>query len=811
MRPPGFAAVIILTLALGIGANTAIFSVVHAILIRPMDYPDSEDLAFVSSVLRRDPKATFPVSYPDLMSFREDTRVFGRFGGAMDAQFVVTGVSEPARVKGAYVTAEMLDLLRVAPLRGRLLGTADDVPGAARVCVLAHRAWQRFFQGADDVVGRSLMLDGHPHVVVGVMPPSFKFWDAWAYVPLVHGVPAELRQVRDIRMGLWGVGRLAPGRTFAEAQEEFDVLARRLDERTPSEGRGVTARVQPLAATVGAQLRTTLLLLLGAVTCVLLIACVNVTNLLLARGAARQREYAVRATLGASRGRLIAQMLGEALPLGLAAAVCGALLAAGGLRLLMSFIPADLVPAEARVRLSLPVLAYTAVLSLASATLAAVLPALQGSRQAVAGFLKEGSRGTWGVHGTRVRGVLIVSEVALALILLTGAGIVLRNLASAARMDLGFARENLLLAQIDLPETRYPEPERGLAFSRELEERMARFPDVLSVGAVTTVPLFGGTFSLPLLLEGQAYPTMKDLKSSLYNSTSPSGMQALGLRLVRGRLFQAEDRAGGERVAILNEAAVRQFFPHEDPLGRFVASGIPRALAGENPAGLMAAFSNPQWARVVGVVEDTRQYAVSGDPQPEVYYPRDQSLPVPPVRNSFTLAIRTASDPVQVAGVLRGELRSMDPDVPLDRIRTMEAVVDESLKGRRFLVVLLGLFAGVALVLATVGIYSVLAWLVGQRTREMGIRLALGAPPRGVVGLVIRQGAAPVVAGLALGVVLVVALGRILDARGIGDFRTDGLTPLLVVLLLAGAALAACWLPARRAARVDPMLALRTE
>ncbi|MFN0069774.1 MAG: ABC transporter permease [Limisphaerales bacterium] len=811
-RQPGFTALAVLTLALGIGANTAIFSVVHAVLLRPFPYPDSGQIVFLSGTLRTNDSFSFPLNFADLEDFRAQAAAFEGLGGTQDEQFTVTGVTEPSRVKGAYLMPAVLELLRVPPVVGRPLLPADDQPGAPRVCVLADRAWERFFQRRPDVVGQTLLLNGNPHEVVGVMPPAFKFWDAWVYVPLVHGIPPELRTMRGVRTGMWGIGRLRPGVTPEQAAQQLDVVAGRIAAEHPAENGDATVRARPLAETVGSRIRPTLLLLFGAVGCVLLIACVNVANLLLARGAARGRELAVRAALGASRGRLAGQLLLETLPLGLLAAVVGVLFAVAGLRFLLSQIPPELVPAEADIRLSLPVLAFTAGVGVVAALLAGVLPAVQASRRAVHDALKEGARSAGGLRGAWVRGALVTAEVALALALLVTAGLLVRNLVQVARTDPGFLTEHLLVSSVQLPEARYPDPDRAEAFVRELLERTARYPGVRHAGVLTVVPMGGGSMNLPLLLDGRAYTRQDDLRSVIYNAVTPGAIEALGLRLGSGRLPDANDHAGAERVVVLNAAAARQFFGHEDPVGRRVAAGIPRALLGDRPAeGVLAAIVDPPFARVIGVVSDSRQYGLMNDPQPEIFVPFGQSFRVPPVRNGFALLLRTADDPGALAGTLRQDLRGLDPDLPLDAVRTMEAMVAETLRSTRFLVVLLGLFAAVALVLAALGIYGVVGWLVNQRTREMGIRLALGAPPAGVIGLVVRQGLRPVLLGLLLGGGLAFALTRAFASLLPDAVTADAATYLAVAVLLAAVAALACWLPARRASRVDPMIALRAE
>lgn len=810
LKRPGFTAAAILTLALGIGANTAIFSVVHAILLRPFPYPDSDRIMFVSATQRDQPESSFPLSFADLEDFQTQTNAFDGLGGAMDAQFIVTGNFETTRLKGAFVSPVTLDLLRVPPLTGRLFQPENDQPGTERVCLLAHRAWERFFALRPDVVGQSVTLDGKLHQIVGVMPPTFKFWDAWFYVPLAHGIPPELRPLRGVRMGMWGIGRVQPGISPEQAEHALDIVARRIETAFPGENKNITARVRALSETVGGRIRPTLMLLFGAVACVLLIACVNVTNLLLARGASRTRELAVRSALGATRLQLARHLLLETLPLGLLAAFAGVLLATLGLRALLSIIPPELIPAEANIGLSGPVLAFTIAIGLTTALLAGILPAWQGAHGAVAEALKDGGRGGTTFSGSRIRGGLVVAEVALAATLLVGAGLLLRNLAQIARTDPGFPTDHLLVASVQLPETQYADPERPLLFARQLIERASRFPGARRVGIASSVPMSDDNFNLPLLVEGRPF-NREQFRSINYNAVVPGTLETLGIRLQQGRLFQPTDRAGGERVVLLNATAAKLFFPDENPLGRLVAAGIPPEMAGDNPSGIVKAIINPPWARVIGIVNDTRQFGLTSDPQPEAYFPLEQSLQVPPARNNLSLVIRTAGDPRTLAGSVRQELQELDPNLPLDRIQTMDAIVADSLRSQRFIVVLLGVFAGVALALAAVGIYSVVAWLVSQRTREMGIRIALGAQPTTIVRLVIAQGLRPVLLGLAIGAALALALSRMLAHQLVNLTHTDPLTYATTGLTLVAIATLACWIPARRAARIDPLNALRAE
>ncbi len=809
---PGFTWVAVLTLALGIGANTAIFSVIHAVLIRPFSYPEQERIMFISGTLRREANSTQAVNHLDLRDWQKEATSFDGLGGAQDAQLVVTGKDDATRLKGANVSAGVLELLGVRPVLGRSLLPSDDVPGAPRVCVLSDRAWERFFGRGPDVLGKSVTLNGISHEVVGVMPSQFKFWNAWFYLPLWPSIPEDIRNLRGVQMDIWGVGRLKPGVTVERATEDLDRIARRIETEFPVENRDVSVRVQPLAETVGANLRPTLRLLFGAVGCVLLIACVNVTNLLLARGASRGREIAVRAALGATRGAIVRQLIMESLPLGALAAVSGTALAWGGLKMILALMPVDSLPAESQVRLSLPVLGFTVAVSLGTALMAALVPAWHASRADSTESLKSGGRSITGDGGGWIRRGLVVAEVALAFVLLIAAGLLLRSLVQLSHVDPGFRVDNLVVAGVNLPVTRYPDTARSLTVVQNLRERLNHLPGVVQAGVMGMIPLNGDNFSIPLLVEGKSYTRQDELRGITYTTATPGGLEALGVQVLRGRLFTEQDRAGSEPVVILNQRAAKQFFGDEDPIGKRVASGLPRSLYGNQEVqGLLALILDPPFARVVGVVSDTRRFSLAGEPQPEAFYPFEQSFNIPMVRNNVGIVVQTRDTPANLVSALRHELRAIDADLPLDSVKTMASLVQESLQGQRFVVILLGTFAALALLLSAIGIYSVMAWMVSQRTRELGIRLALGASPRGMIRMVVTQGSRPVLTGLVAGVGLAMASSRLLASQLVEVKPTDVVTYVLVGLGLLAVALLACWIPARRAARVDAMEALRSE
>ncbi len=808
-KAPGFTLVAVLTLALGVGANTAIFSVINAVLLHPFPYVDGDRLLFIGSTREGQGPGNFmPDTYPDYLEWKRASRSFDELAYATGRSYTLTQVAEPAIVRGAAITANAWPMLGIRPALGRVFTAAEDRPGADPVCVLSYATWQSRFGADAQILGRTLTLDSKAYTIVGVMPPAFKFWAGDVWLPVGLEADSEIMRSRVLRFDAWAVGKPKRDISMKEAEAELNVIARGIALQHPDTNKGVGVMAQLLSDSVTGSFRQPLLVLLGAVAFVLLIACANVANLLLARAATRQREFAVRIALGATRGRLIRQALLESVPLALLGGLAGVLLGAWGLQALLVILPPDAVPAEAQITVNGPVMAFSLAAVLVTLLAFSLFPAFEGSRPAVHEALQEGGRGTSGTRTGRIRAALIIAEVSLSVTLLVGAGLLIRSLARLHFIDPGFNVRNLLVAPIQLPQAKYSTGQKATAFFERLLDDVRRLPGVKTAALSTTVP-FAGSMGMPLLTEGRTYSDLNQLDGVLFGMVMGDYFPALGLRLEKGRTFTEADREGSEPVVILNEAAVKKFLPGGDPLGKRVMLGVPSNLM--KPGLLPPGFDNFHWSTVVGVVSNARQFALQIDPPPAAYIPVSQSWPVAQLRGSMTVLLRTESDPSRAAQGLRQMVSAIDRDQPIGRITPMTGLVAESLQGPRFNTILLGLFAGLAFALAIVGIYGVVAWNVTQRTREFGIRQALGARSEDVLRLVIVQGMRVVLLGLLVGLAGSLAVARTLQSMLFDVSTFDPLTFGAVALGLAAVALVACLVPARRATRVDPSTALRAE
>ncbi len=804
---PGFTAVVVTVLALGVGANTAIFSVVNAVLLNPFPYPKSEQLLFVGSTFEGQ-DGTAPVTYPDFLDFRDAVRSFDGVTFASNQSFTLTGSDAPSVLEGAAVSADAWAMLGVDPIMGRVFTAEEDRPAADPVAVLSYDAWQSRFGGDDKVLNQTAVLDGRAHTIIGVMPPAFKFWGADVWVPVGLDAGSEMMNSRIFRINSWMVARMKDGVSLEAANAELGVIADQIGQAYPETNDRIGARASRLSDAVTGRFQRPLVVLLVAVACVLLIACANVANLLLARTAARQREFAIRVALGATRGQLIRATLLESLPLSILGGLAGLLVGAWGLQALLAVLPSEAVPAEAQIEVNIPVILVSLGMTIGTMMIFSLMPAFSGSRPDLTENLQEGARGTTNQKTARLRSVLIVAEVSLSLTLLVGAGLLIRSLGKLSSVDPGFEARNLLIAGINLPESRYPNPTQATELFSQLVEEMDRLPSVDAVAATTNPPFMGGA-GMPLLQEGATYQSMDDLRSVQFAGVLGDYFRAQGLSLVQGRPFAATDRQGSPPVAIINEATARQFFPGQDPLGQRVMLGLPENLF--SPDLLPSGFSNLPWAEVVGVVRDVRHFGLQADPQPLVYLPIEQTWVVPLMRNGMVLLTRTHGEPAALTGTVRKALQRIDPEQPVGSISTMEAIINNTLRQSRFNSLLLGCFAGVALVLALVGIYGLVAWNVTQRTREIGIRQALGAQRRDVLRLVVGQGMGMVLVGVVIGLATSLAVARGLQGMLFEVSAFDPGTFVAVGLVLGGVALIACVLPALRASRISPLEALRAE
>jgi putative ABC transport system permease protein len=794
-RNRGFTFVVVLTLALGVGANAAIFSVVDGVLLRPLPFREPERIVGVRETLPEEP--SIPVAYRTFAEWRAQLgSVFESIAGASTWDFTVAGAGEPERVAGARVTASYFDVMGARPLAGRAFLPGDDRPGAARVAVIDEGMWRRRFGGAANAVGQTLRVNEDDYEIVGVMP-SFaeRGPTGWASVWVPFVVRNDERQRSNPFRYLTVNARLRPGVTIDQARAELSRVMSSLRQTYPdTHGKpyGVDARrLQDFV--VPRRTRTALLVLLGVVSFVLLIACANVANLTLARAVSREREIALRAALGASRARIVRHLLTESLLLALAGAGLGLALAHLGIKLLTAFAPAS-VPRLDTVRLDPAVFGFALGVAALACLLSGLAPALAASKVDLNTAMKDGGRGARsGARHGRLRDALVVAEVALALTLLVAAGLLLRSYRRLLDAPAGFDPEHVLTLEMSLPSRAYDTRDERVNFFREAVGRARNLPGVEVAAAAQSLPLRGPGLTDPVVVEGLPEPPRGAVPFVRQNIVTPDYFRAMGMRLVRGRAFNEREtwEAGG--AIMINESFARRFFAGDDPLGKRIKLGA------EKP-----------WMTVVGVVGDTLEDGFDGEPIEQMFYPYTNPSDELPL-SFLTLVLRTSTDPASLAAAAREEVRRIDPGVPVSRVQTMRAVAERSNAGARFNLLLTTLFASLALALAAVGIYGVMAYTVVERTHEIGVRMALGARAGDVVVMVVGRGMRLVLFGVAAGVACALALTRVASSLLFGVSATDPLTFACVALLLFVVALAACLVPARRATRVDPLSALRQE
>ena len=800
----------VLTLALGIGANSAIFTVVHGVLLRPLPYPSPDRLMMLWA---HNPRQGFDKdvsSYPNFDDWRRESTSFESMSAYTGADFTLTQAGDPVQIPGAIVTPGFFETLGVAPALGRTFGARDGTKGSDRVAILSHGLWQTRFGGNPAAVGRSIVLNGVAHEIVGVMPASFAHPDtAHVWTPLA---PSErFAEVMRSRGSYWlqVIGRLKPGIERSGAQAEMNAIASALERRYPNVNAGIGVRLVPMHEEIVGNVRQPLLIVFATVAFVLLIACGNVANLLLARAASRQKELAIRAALGAGRRRLVRQMLTESLLLAMMGGAAGLLLAAWGIEALQWLAPSN-VPRLTGVQIDIPVVLYTSLASLVTGLIFGAAPALQSATASAGEFLQErGHAESHGSRGRRLRSAVAIAEVAVALVLVIGAGLLVRSFIAMNKVDLGFDPRGVLALRLDLPGARYPEGTQVTAFYDDLASRLKRLPGVESVGLGSSVLLPALPQSAALSVQGRP-PLSPNVRNPPvpYDSVTPEFFKTLRIPLRRGRLFTEADGPTAQRVVVVNESLVRRFFPDGDALGKNVTFGDPTS-------------SGAQWLTIVGIVGDTRRGGLDRAPWAELYYPLPQA-PDPrmyvlirisgaPTGSGASRAASTGGDPLSLVRPAQAEVWAIDPNQPIHSTRTVEGILAESEANRRFTTLLLGIFSIVALALAAIGIYGVVAYSTAQRIQEIGIRIALGARRADVLTMVLKEGLMIGALGLTLGVAAALVLTRFLSGLLFGVGARDPITFVALPLALLLVAIVATLIPAARAVRVNPVVALRGE
>jgi putative ABC transport system permease protein len=783
-RNPAFAAIAVFTLGLGIGGNTAIFSVVNSVLLRPLPYPSADKLVVINET-RLPQFPQFSVSPGNFLDWRKQASEFENLAVVGSGPSILTGAGDPEKVQGERATANLFETLGVKPALGRDFRPEEDQDGHDNVVVLSFGLWQRYFGGRPEALGQSITLDNRPYTIIGVMPAGFNFGrDTDLWKPM--GFTAEEMTIHGGHY-LFSIGRVKDGESIDKARAELSTIAKRLEQQYPDSDAGWGVKVTPyLDYTVGS-VRPVLLVLLGAVGFVLLIACANVANLLLARASSREREFGVRAALGAGRMRLVRQMLTESAVLAVVGGALGLILAYVGVRLLPSFAPTDL-PRMKDISVDIRALGFTLLVTFLTGTIFALAPALQFSKPNLNESLKEGSRGsTSGGRRQLIRSALVVLEVAMALVLLVGAGLLIKSFDRLVAVNPGFQIDHALAVEVNIPRTKYPKDQQRSDFFSSLLEKARALPGVQSVGATNVMPLGGNDYILGFQIAGRPPAASDQRVSTNYYAVSPDYFKTMGIALVKGRFFTEHDNKDSARVAVINQEMARRFFPDEDPIGQ-------RINVTNGP---------DVYREIVGVVADVKHYALDVPAPPQTYEPYLQKPD-----SSMTLVVRTSVDPASLTGSIRQAVLEIDKDQPISASKSLDQLFSESVSRQRFAMLLLAVFAGIAMVLAAVGIYGVLSYAVAQRTHEIGIRMALGARVTDVLRLVVGRAVALTLIGIALGLGGSLLITRVMSSLLFGVTATDPFTFIAIPILLTLVSLAASYLPSRRATKVDPTIAL---
>jgi len=793
-KSPGFALTAILTLGAGIGASTAIFSAVDAVLLHPLPYPDPGRLVSVTKNMPKFELFHSDASALDFLDYRGLSRSFSHMAAIHSNSVNLTGEGDPVRVIGLRVSAGLFPMLGVRPIVGRAFRPEEEQPGQDRVALLGDGLWQSRFGADQHVAGRQIEIDGQKYTVIGVVRPVLQFMEpAQLYVPLAL-TPAEINPNARGHQNMDVVARLKPGVTIEQARAELKLVAAQMTHNLPEwYPPDWNIQIDPLTDSVAGDLRTPLLVLLGAVAMVLIIGCVNVANLLLARSTGRRKEIGVRLALGAARSHIVRQLLTESLLLAALAGALGLAIGAWALDLLAHYAAPQLLRWQS-VDLNVRAVLFALAVALATSLLFGLAPAFSAASVNLNDALQDAGRASSGSRRSRhIRSLLVLSEVALSVVLLTGAGLLLRSYARLWQASPGFATDHLLTARISLPAAQYRDPARIMAFYDELLGKVAALPGVTSASATDGLPFGGGSHGGDFQIAGRPWPQSQAVPDVQKRRVTPAYFAAMRIPLKQGRLFTAQDHAGAPMVALIDETLAKSFFPHGDAIGQFL---IDPSIS-EKPENA---------AQIVGIVGAVKDRSLIANPRPVIY---TSALQVPaPFMN---LAVRTAGDPLALVAALQEQVREMDRNLPIYKIATMEQNLSDSLMRRRFSMMLLAILAAFALCLAAVGVYGVIAYSVSQRVREVGIRMALGAGAGSVQRLMLGQGMRPVIAGLVAGLVVSLVAMRALASLLYGVTATDPVTFLTVSAVLLAASALAGYLPARRAARVDPMAALRQE
>ena len=798
-KKPGFTAIAILTLALGIGANTTIFSIVDAVLLRPLPFPEAQQLVTVWGTDVRNGEFQRTLSYPDFVDFRNQNRSLEGVAAYDDGTFTLTGKGEPALLHGGIVSANLLSVLRVAPEAGRGFGPEDDQPGT-RVVVLSHALWKTKYGGDRAILGQTITLNERPYTVVGVMPASFQFplntapFDLWTTMAVEMNATAGEKPITSERGAhfLVAIGRLKPGTTLSQANADATAVAATLEKQYPDEDGHLGLALQPAGDALVGDVRQSLVLLFGAVGFVLLIACANVASLLLARGASREREIAVRAALGAGGSRVVRQLLTESILLSLAGGVAGLFIAVSATRY-VSTLPALQIPRISQAHLDWTALSFMTAVSVLTGIAFGLAPALHAMRVDLSSTLKTGGRTEIGTTSqTRMRQLLVVGEVSLALVLLIGATLMCESLVNLWRVPPGFDAQGVLTFDINLPSVRYGKPEQEAAFYRDLVERARNMPGVQSASGIFPLPLSDNRVRTTFVIEGHPVPKSEEPRTQ-FRTVGLEYFSTMKIPLLAGREFTAHDNMRSTPVVIINKALADQFFPGENAIGKRIRPDA-------------APLGEPPMREIVGIVGNVKHRGLGEQADPESYMPYEQES-----IGDMTVVVRASGNPLELAPAMRELVKGLDPEVPLYHVRTLDSYISDSLAQKRFTGLLYGVFAGLGLMLAIVGLYGVMSHLVLQRTHEIGVRLAVGAPRGEILRMVLRRGMWLSGVGMLIGTAVALALSRVLANQLFGVTATDAWTYAGVIAVLGSVAAAATFFPARRATRVDPMVALRYE